>query len=128
MSRLYNLIMLSAMDTEESSSPTTDDSKSYWETFQKLVQLLNSLGLLQCFTAHAATVVVQDKVGYSMHPVMYECLLNKVEQYLHEKCSQEFSTGQLNDMRDCLHHLLLGWICAIYGEVSSTVIEAIVIE
>ena len=68
---VFNLIMSSVMDTEESS--TTAESKSYWETFQKLVQLLNSLGLLQCFTAHAATVVVQDKVVHSMI-VMFECL------------------------------------------------------
>ena len=57
---ISNLIISSVMDTEESSST---DSKSYWETFQKLMQLLNSLNLLQCFTAHAATVVVQDKVA-----------------------------------------------------------------
>ena len=45
-----------------------------------------------------------------------ECLY-QVDEYLHDKCSQEFSTGQLGDMRDRLHCLLMGWISAIYGKV-----------
>ena len=52
---------LSEMDTDGISGADTD-SRHYWDSFQNLVQLMRSLSLLECFTAHAVTVVVQEKV------------------------------------------------------------------
>ena len=51
----------SEMDTDGISGADSD-SRHYWDSFQNLVQLMRSLGLLECFTAHAVTVVVQEKV------------------------------------------------------------------
>ena len=42
------------MDTDGISGADFD-SRHYWDSFQNLVQLMHSLGLLECFTAHAVT-------------------------------------------------------------------------
>ena len=78
----------SEMDTDGISGADSD-SRHYWDSYQNLAQLMHSLGLLECFTTHAITVVVQEEVICNVHLIgsninFMECLY-QVDEYLHDK-------------------------------------------
>lgn len=54
-------LTVAEMDTGEESAGDSE-TRLFWDQFQQLAQLMRALGLLECFTAHAAAVVVQEKV------------------------------------------------------------------